>query len=31
MEAEVIQDGRVMATAKAKFMEKTAAGWFGKG
>jgi acyl-coenzyme A thioesterase PaaI-like protein len=31
MEAELIQEGQVMATSKAKFMEKVAAGWFGKG
>lgn len=28
--AELIQDGQVMATAKGKFLEKSAVGWFGK-
>ena len=28
--AELIQDGLVKATAKAKFLEKAAMGWFGK-
>jgi hypothetical protein len=31
LEAELIQEGKVMATAKAKFIEQKAAGWFGKG
>jgi hypothetical protein len=28
--AELIQDGQVMATAKGKFLEKSAVGLFGK-
>jgi acyl-coenzyme A thioesterase PaaI-like protein len=31
LEAELIQEGKVMATAKAKFIEQKAVGWFGKG
>ncbi len=31
MEAELIQNGRVMAKARAKFIEKTASRWFEKG
>jgi acyl-coenzyme A thioesterase PaaI-like protein len=31
LEAELIQDGKFMATAKAKFIEKATISWFGKG